>query len=83
MKTLADAIISGKDIRSDETIAKHADWFDAFKDQYTFTNENVNEILFEQIGKTFVAVLEDAGVYKRTSDGEEAMMRFVRKAGGR
>lgn len=83
MKALADAIISGGDIRADEKTAKHADWFDSFKDNYTFTSENVDNILFEQIGKTFVAVLEDAGVYKRTEAGEEAMMRFVNAAGGR
>ena len=83
MKTLADAILAGEDVRRNESIAKHADWLDKFKDEYTFTAENVNDILFEQIGKTFVAVLEDAGVYKRTSDGEAAVMRFVNKAGGR
>lgn len=83
MRALADVIISGGDVRADEKTAKHADWFDAFKNNYVFTTENVSEILFEQIGKTFVAVLEDAGVYKRTNEGEEAMMRFINAAGGR
>lgn len=83
MKALADAIISGADVRADERTAKHAEWLEAFRDKYTFTEENVEDILLSQIGKTFVEVLEDAGVYKRTPDGEEAMMRFVRSVGGR
>ena len=31
----------------------------------------------EEIGKTFTAVLEDAGVYKRTPDGIAAFLRFI------
>lgn len=31
----------------------------------------------EEIGKVFAAVLEDAGVFKRTSDGRAAFMRFI------
>ena len=35
------------------------------------------EILKEEIGKVFVHVLENAGVYKCTPDGREAFARFV------
>lgn len=31
----------------------------------------------EKIGKVFAAVLEDAGVFKRTDDGRAAFMRFI------
>ena len=41
------------------------------------TKENVEEILQQEIGKVFVKVLEDAGVYKCTEEGRKAFMRFV------
>ena len=36
------------------------------------------DILQEEIGKVFVRVLEDAGVYKCTPEGREAFDRFLR-----
>ena len=77
MATLADALVAGKDLQSDEVTAKHAAWVAAFADQYKFTAENVEEILHYEIGKTFEGVLEDAGVYKCTPEGRAAFMRFV------
>lgn len=77
MALLADAAVAGKNVRDVEEIKKHAEWFDSFKDKYTFTNENAEKILKDEIGKTFVGVLEDAGVFKCTKEGREAFMRFV------
>ena len=37
----------------------------------------MDEILRQEIGKTFVTVLEHAGVYKRDESGMEAFDRFV------
>lgn len=78
MMTLADYILTGKDIRSDETIKKHADWAYEFLPKYPQINEsNVMDILKEEIGKVFVGVLEDAGVYKCTEEGRKAFSRFL------
>ena len=77
MDELAAYILEGKDIRSNETIEKHADWVETFRDQYTFTEENVEDILQQEIGKVFVKVLEDAGVYKCTEEGRKAFDRFI------
>ncbi len=75
---LGDYIVNGKDIRSNEQIEKHADWVDEFKANYgEITAENVDDILKAEVGKVFVGVLEDAGVYKCTEDGRNAFMRFV------
>ncbi len=74
---LEEAILAGKDISSIPDIEKHAAWFDTFKDRYTFTADNVSDILKAEVGKVFVKVLEDAGVYKRTGEGREAFLRFV------
>jgi len=77
IEQLCDAVLNGKNISDIEDIAKHAEWFDEFKNNYRFTKENVREIIENEIGKTFVKVLEDAGVYKRTADGKSAFLRFV------
>ena len=77
MEKLAEYILEGKDIRSDGDLEKHADWVDSFRDAYEFTEENIDEILQQEIGKVFVKVLEDAGVYKCTEEGRAAFDRFV------
>lgn len=77
MDEMAEYILAGKDLRTSETLEKHADWYDSFKDAYTFTEENVEGILQDEIGKVFVKVLEDAGVYKCTEEGREAFDRFI------
>ena len=35
------------------------------------------EIILQETGKVFAAVLEDAGVYKNTPEGRAAFLRFV------
>ena len=77
MQILADAILSGQDIRAIEEIEKHADWVEEWLDTYDITSENVNQILRDEIAKVFVKVLECAGVYKRTEDGMKAFKRFI------
>ena len=77
MSAMKAAILSGIPFESDEVLSKHAEWFAAFKNRYSFTEENVEDILKAEIGKTFVRVLCDAGVYKCTEEGEAAFMRFV------
>ena len=74
---LADAIAADKDIASDEVLGKHAQWVDELKRQYTFTAENALEIILQETGKVFAAVLEDAGVYKNTPEGMAAFRKFV------
>ncbi len=78
MASLAEAIITGRDIRADEQIEKHADWVDEFLPKYhAITEENVMEILHTEIGHVFTQVLEDAGVYKCTPEGRAAFERFI------
>ena len=79
MAKLKEFILAGKDPASDETLAKHADWVKAFLPRYSsVTEENVDHILQQEIGRVFVRVLEDAGVYKCTKEGREAFLKFVR-----
>lgn len=82
METLKEYILTGKDISSNETIAKHADWVKEFRSNYVDINENnMDEIIKKEIGLVFLRVLEDAGVYKRTEEGKEAFARFVLSLG--
>lgn len=71
------AILEKKNFREIPDIEKHADWFDAFKNNYDFTEENTEGILKEEIGRTFVRVLRDAGVYKDTDEGLAGFSRFI------
>ena len=79
MELLARCIIKGKDIRSFDELLKHADWAEEFIPKYEgkINEENVDEILKVEIGKVFVKVLEDAGVFKRDKKGREYFMKFI------
>ena len=77
LSQLADVLVQGGDLRADEAIAKHADWAEELKKRYTFTADNVMDILHTEVGRVFARVLEDAGVYKCTSEGRAAFERFI------
>ena len=77
LTALADAMVTGKDLRTDPMLEKHADWAEALMARYTFTRDNALDLLLQETGRVFSAVLEDAGVYKRTPAGQEAFRRFV------
>lgn len=65
-------------MRENPLTAAHADWVDSFKgDLKDLTSDNVMDIVRNQVGETFVHVLEDAGVYKCTEEGREAFLRFI------
>lgn len=74
---LEKAYLAGSDIRADETLSKHADWLDTFKDRIDANPSKIHEIMQDEIGKVFSKVLEDAGVYKRTPEGMASFDRFV------
>ena len=78
MEELSEYIVSGKDLRSNPDLEKHADWVEEFKKNYeAITADNVDAILKEEIGKVFCQVLECAGVFKCDEKGQEAFLRFV------
>ncbi len=78
MADLRKAILEGRNIRADEELSKHADWAEQIAKRHSTINEaNIDDILKEEIGKVFMLVLEDAGVFKRTTEGQEAFDRFI------
>ncbi len=79
LAAVADALVSGEDLRNDELTAKHADWAEELKKRYSFTDENAEGILQKEVGIVFSKVLEHAGVFKRDDHGKDAFMRFLAK----
>ena len=82
LSALKDAILAGADLRADETLAKHADWAGELQARYAFTEDNAMDILLQETGRVFAAVLEDAGVYKRNEAGRAGFLRFVDAVNG-
>ena len=75
---LKEEMLSGGDLRSVPELACHADWAEEVLSAHPeFSCDNAEAILKEEIGKVFLQVLEDAGVFKRTDEGRAAFMRFV------
>lgn len=77
MELLKDAILENRDFSDDEVLSKHKAWYNNFKDDYVFTEENTEDILHREIGKTFEKVLEHAGVYKNNENGRNGFRRFI------
>lgn len=79
MQQLADVLVTNgvSAVRSDPVLEKHADWAEEFCSRRTVNADNVHEVIRDEIGKVFAKVLEHAGVYKRTPEGEAAFDRFV------
>ena len=80
LELLAEYILEGKDISSNEKIEKHAAWVAEFLPKYdNLDKDNIQDVLRKEVGNVFVHVLEDAGVHKCTAEGREAFMRFINK----
>lgn len=77
LQDLADAVVAGADLTADPVLGKHADWITELKTRCTFTEETALDILMQETGRVFAAVLEDAGVYKCTPAGREAFLKFI------
>ena len=61
----------------------HQEWADELNESHpglTDKDQALN-IVQESVGKIFARVLEDAGVYKQTEEGQAAFMRFVEQVG--
>ena len=61
----------------------HQEWADQLKAEHPdlADKERALEIVKDSVGAIFARVLEDAGVYKQTEQGQTAFMRFVEQVG--
>ena len=76
---MADKLVSGEDLHADPLTQSHADWAESFRNKYQITAENALNVVEKETGLVFAQVLEHAGVYKRTPEGQEAFLRFLRQ----
>lgn len=78
MARLESALVSGESVRDIPSLAHHADWAEELSAKHSELGpDNANDIIKAEIGKVFLEVLTDAGVFKRTSEGTEAFRRFT------
>jgi len=82
LKELEEILVSGGDLYATETSARHAPWAEELKTRYTFTAENAEGILRQEVGVVFMKVLEHAGVFKRDEQGKAAFLRFAQSVNG-
>lgn len=79
MALIREALLTGRNsVADDERLAMHADWYVQIRKAHPEINtENAEEIIKDEIGKVFMQVLTDAGVFKRNTQGLEAFDKFV------
>ncbi len=75
LTALAEAIKTGAAIEGD--LEKHAAWIAEIRSRRELNADNAVDVLLEETGRVFAAVLEDAGVYKCTTEGRAAFLRFT------
>ena len=79
LSLLEELIAGGTDLRQNAETAKHADWAEGFAGELKGRpRDEIRSVLEQEVGKVFVSVLEDAGVYKRDESGKEAFGRFIK-----
>lgn len=75
---LKAAMLSGENLYACPELTHHAQWAEDIQKRYPdFCEENAMAILEQEIGKVFLEVLEDAGVFKRTDAGRKAFLDLV------
>ena len=77
LEELRQALVTGGDLRATGSLASHAAWAEELRKRYVFTADNAQEILRQEVGRVFMQVLCDAGVYKRDAEGQAAFLRFI------
>ena len=72
------ALIERTDVSDNEELRSHAKWLGELSEKYPDINaDNARGIIEQEIGKVFLNVLEDAGVYKRDEAGMAAFLHFI------
>ena len=74
---LKQLLVNGTEIADDGELAKHKCWVEKMRKQYSFTEENADQILRDEVGAIFSRVLEHAGVFQCDVDGRAAFQRFI------
>ena len=63
--------------KSHQMPAMHEKWANEIKDSKEITTDNVESLIRQKVGEIFERGLEDAGIFKQTTEGQEAFGRFI------
>lgn len=75
---LEKAMLEGTDLSALPELTQHADWAKEIRANHPeFSEQNARDIIEQEVGKVFLEVLTDAGVFKRNEEGKAAFVRFV------
>ncbi|WP_409304262.1 UDP-glucose--hexose-1-phosphate uridylyltransferase [Peribacillus sp. SCS-155] len=79
LKRVAENIITARPKEEwEEMILKHWEWAQKIiVKRKNIHRDNVMSIIQEEVGYTYLTVLEHAGVFKRTAEGKQAFLRFL------
>ena len=77
LEAVAQAIFAGEDLSANPLTAPHAEWASEIAGRYTAAHGDIHAVIRKEVGAVFSMVLEHAGVFKRSTDGSEAFMRFI------
>ena len=74
----AEEHVTAIPLKANPLTAAHAPWaMDLLARHPELNADNVMDILRQETGQVFRGVLEDAGVFKRTPEGQAAFVRFT------
>lgn len=80
-----EAVIEMAQVTADEThpLQKHAAWIGELINEHgtNLSHDHAELVLKQAVGDKFLAVLHDAGVFKRNPEGQAAFHRFMISAG--
>ncbi|KZS47545.1 UDP-glucose--hexose-1-phosphate uridylyltransferase [Paenibacillus glucanolyticus] len=67
----------------DHPLAVHGDWIEELRERGAALSDKAEamELIRQEVGKKFTTILEHAGVYKQTEDGQQAFEQFLSRMG--
>ena len=78
MDLLKTVMLNRENLNAYPELIQHAQWAeDILKHHPDFNKDNAKSIIEDEIGKVFLEVLEDAGVFKRNENGQKAFKEFI------
>ena len=78
MDLLKTVMLNRENLNAYPELIQHAQWAeDILKRHPDFNKDNAKSIIEDEIGKAFLEVLEDAGVFKRNENGQKAFKEFI------
>ena len=78
LSNLGEAILENREFSSDPVLGKHYNFSQEIRKKYqNISKDTVEEIVRAEVGKVFLMVLRDAGIFKEDEAGREGFRRFI------